>query len=120
MTGNKVTVENSTVGGFEYKNEAGEVIGVLGYIYGGYIASSEGEGNITENVVTLTKTTLKGATGVVGGWHSGKGTVTGNHVNLHQSEINSFVIGGHTTGLGDVKENYVFADNTTVNGYVSE
>ncbi len=87
MTGNKVTVENSTVGGFEYKNEAGEVIGVLGYIYGGYIASSEGEGNITENVVTLTKTTLKGATGVVGGWHSGKGTVTGNHVNLHQSEI---------------------------------
>lgn len=118
MTGNKVTVENSTVGGFEYKNEAGEVIGVLGYIYGGYIASSEGEGNITENVVTLTKTTLKGATGVVGGWHSGKGTVTGNHVNLHQSEINSFVIGGHTTGLGDVKENYVFADNTTVNGYV--
>lgn len=118
VTGNKVTVENSTVGGFEYKNEAGEVIGVLGYIYGGYIASSEGEGNITENVVTLTKTTLKGATGVVGGWHSGKGTVTGNHVNLHQSEINSFVIGGHTTGLGDVKENYVFADNTTVNGYV--
>ena len=118
VTGNNVTVENSTVGGFEYKNDKGEVTGVLGYIYGGYIDSSEGEGDIVNNHVTLTEATVKGTNGVVGGWHSGKGTVEGNHVELYQSELSSFVIGGHTTGSGNVISNSVEAKYTTVNGYV--
>lgn len=128
---NSVSLIGSSVSGFvvgalqeegqgnEVRNSVeAENTNVAGYIYGGYIYKPNGSGNILNNQVTLSETTVSGE-GVVGGYHTGIGDVTGNRVTLKNgSEVKGFVIGGHTTGLGSADDNHVTVTDTNVGDYV--
>ena len=128
---NSVSLIGSSVSGFvvgalqeegqgnEVRNSVeAENTKVARYIYGGYIYKSTGSGNILNNQVTLSETTVSGE-GVVGGYHTGTGDVTGNRVTLKNgSEVKGFVIGGHTTGLGSADDNHVTVTDTNVGDYV--
>ena len=91
---------------------------VAGYVYGGYILNPTGSGDIRNNEVSLSKTTVEGD-GVTGGYHTGIGAVTGNIVTLkNSSEVKGFIIGGHTTGSGSANDNHVTVTDTNVGDYV--
>lgn len=128
---NSVSLIGSSVSGFvvgalQEEGQGNEVLNsveaentnVAGYIYGGYIYKPTGSGNILNNQVTLSETTVNGD-GVVGGYHTGMGDVTQNGVILKDgSEVKGFVIGGHTTGSGSTNSNTVTVTDTNVGGYL--